>query len=105
VGLAVGAAAYDYPLRRAVGPVIRGLVSFLLITAFLWWTMHFLLAGRRRWRQLIRPAIVTSLLWFGLADRAASEVQHAGPSSGAANKAASTAAHTSGHVGGRRPLQ
>jgi membrane protein len=65
--LAIGAAAYDHPLHRAVGPVARGLVSFLLITGFLWWTMHFLLAGRLTWRQLIRSAIVTSLLWFGLA--------------------------------------
>lgn len=29
--------------------------------------MHFLLAGRLAWRQLIRPAVVTSVLWFGLA--------------------------------------
>jgi membrane protein len=67
VGLAIGAAAYDYPLRRDAGPVVRGLVSFVLITGFLWWTMHLLLAGRLTWRQLIRPAIVTSVMWFGLA--------------------------------------
>jgi membrane protein len=67
LGLAIGAAAYDYPLRRDAGPVVRGLVSFVLITGFLWWTMHFLLAGRLTWRQLIRPAVVTSLLWLGLA--------------------------------------
>jgi membrane protein len=67
LGLAIGAAAYDYPLRRDAGPVVRGVVSFVLITGFLWWTMRFLLAGRLTWRQLIRPAVVTSLLWFGLA--------------------------------------
>jgi membrane protein len=67
VGLAIAASAYDYPLRRDAGPVVRGLVSFVLITLFLWWTMHYLLAGRVPWRQLIRPAFVTALMWFGLA--------------------------------------
>lgn len=28
--------------------------------------MHFLLAGRVSWRFLLRPAIVTALLWIGL---------------------------------------
>jgi membrane protein len=65
--LTVAAAAYDHPLGRDAGPVVRSLVSFMLITAFLWWTMHFLLAGRLMWRQLIWPAVITSLLWFGLA--------------------------------------
>jgi membrane protein len=62
-----GAAAYDNPLRQAVGPVARALVSFVLVMLFIWWTMHFLLAGQVPWRQLIRPAFVTSLLWLGLA--------------------------------------
>jgi membrane protein len=62
-----GAAAYDNPLREAVGPVVRALASFLLVMIFIAWTMHLLLAGRVPWRQLIRPAFVTSLLWLGLA--------------------------------------
>jgi membrane protein len=66
-GLAIAASAYDYPLRRDAGSVVRGLVSFVLITLFLWWTMHFLLAGRVPWRRLIRAAFVTALMWFGLA--------------------------------------
>jgi membrane protein len=66
-GLAIAAAAYDIPLRRDAGPVVRGLVSLVLITLFLWWTMHFLLAGRLSWRQLIRPALVTAVMWLGLA--------------------------------------
>ena len=64
---ATGAAAYDNPLRQAVGPVVRALLSFVLVTVFIWWTMHFLLAGRVPWRQLVRPAFVTSLLWLALA--------------------------------------
>jgi membrane protein len=65
--LVIAAALYDNPLRHAVGPVVRGLVSFTIITSFLCWTMHFLLAGRVPWRQLIRPAFVTALLWLALA--------------------------------------
>jgi membrane protein len=36
------------------------------VAGFFWWTMHFLLAGRVSWRLLLRPAIVTGLLWIGL---------------------------------------
>ena len=36
------------------------------VAAFFWWTMHFLLAGRVSLRFLLRPAIVTALLWIGL---------------------------------------
>jgi Virulence factor BrkB len=32
-----------------------------------WWTMHFLLAGRASWHALIRPALVTAVLWLALA--------------------------------------
>jgi membrane protein len=37
------------------------------VTIFFAWTMHFLLAGRVSWRRLIRPALVTAVLWLGLA--------------------------------------
>jgi membrane protein len=36
------------------------------VTAFFWWTMYFLLAGRASWRILLRPAALTALLWIGL---------------------------------------
>ena len=36
------------------------------VAGFFWWTMHFLLAGRVSRRLLLRPAIVTGLLWIGL---------------------------------------
>jgi len=29
--------------------------------------MHFLLAGRVRWRYLLRPAFVSGLFWLGFA--------------------------------------
>jgi membrane protein len=55
------------PVRTAVGPVVQTGVRFVIATLFFWWTMHFLLAGRAPWRVLLRPAIVTALLWIGLA--------------------------------------
>jgi membrane protein len=47
--------------------VIEGVVRFLAAMLFFWWTMHFLLAGRAPWRVLIRPALVTAVLWLVLA--------------------------------------
>jgi len=60
-------ATIQKPVRTAVGPVAQVGVRFLIATLFFWWTMHFLLAGRASWRVLLRPAIVTALLWIGLA--------------------------------------
>jgi membrane protein len=57
----------DNPLRKDVGAVVRGVATFLAATIFFWWTMRFLLAGRVRWRDLIRPALLTGLLWVGFA--------------------------------------
>jgi len=36
------------------------------MTPFFWWTMHFLLAGRVRWRTLLLSAIFTGVLYGGL---------------------------------------
>jgi membrane protein len=52
---------------RTTGLVLEGLVRFIAAMLFIWWTMHFLLAGRVRWRALIRPALVTAVLWLALA--------------------------------------
>jgi len=57
----------DTSVRAAVGPVIMRLLGFGATTIFFWWTMHFLLAGRVPWRNLIRPALLTALFWLGLA--------------------------------------
>jgi len=55
------------PVRRAAGPVAQGLLGFVVVTILFGWTMHFLLAGRVPWRFLIRPALVSGLLWVALA--------------------------------------
>ncbi|HYB25479.1 MAG TPA: YhjD/YihY/BrkB family envelope integrity protein [Solirubrobacteraceae bacterium] len=39
----------------------------MIATLFFFWTMHFLLDGRVPWRRLVRPALVTALLWVVLA--------------------------------------
>lgn len=53
-------------VHAVVGPIGQGLVTYIGVAAFFWWTMYFLLAGRVPWRRLVRPAILTALLWIGL---------------------------------------
>jgi membrane protein len=53
--------------ERAIGVVVQALLTFGVATVFFVWTMHFLLAGRVPWRRLVRPALVTALLWMALA--------------------------------------
>jgi membrane protein len=53
-------------VHAATGFAGEGLVLCAGVTAFFWWTMWFLLAGRVSWRLLLRPAILTGLFWMGL---------------------------------------
>ena len=55
------------PERRAAGPVVQAVLTFVVVAIFFAWTMHFLLAGRVSWRRVIRPSLVTAVLWLGLA--------------------------------------
>jgi membrane protein len=66
-GFLIAEGSIDNPIRSAVGSVVRGLVSFVGVTIFFWWTMHFLLARRVRWRYLLRPAFASALFWLGFA--------------------------------------
>lgn len=54
----------DGPERQAAGPIMQALLTFVVVAIFFLWTMHFLLAGRVPWRHLVRPALVTALLWL-----------------------------------------
>ena len=65
-GFLVADSVISDPVHALAGPVGQGLVTYIGVAAFFWWTMYFLLAGRVSWRRLIRPAIVTALLWIGL---------------------------------------
>lgn len=66
LGAAVAEVAVGEPVRNAAGPVVRGALGFVVVTLFFAWTMHFLLAGRVRWRSVIEPAVVSSGLWLVL---------------------------------------
>lgn len=66
-GVLIAEGAYDGPLRNAVGALPRDILSLLLVMSFFAWTMHFLLAGRVPWQRLVGPAVLTALLWLGLA--------------------------------------
>jgi len=66
-GALIAIGSYDNPLRSGVGPLVRGVVTFAVPIVFFWWTMHFLLAGRVPWRELIRAAFLTSPYWLALA--------------------------------------
>jgi membrane protein len=66
--VALGAqASITGPVHSTAGPIVEALVRFVAETLFFWWTMHFLLGGRVRWRVLFRPALVTGVLWLVLA--------------------------------------
>jgi membrane protein len=55
------------PLRNGPGgPVILGLVDFVLLTLFFWWSIHFLLAGRESWTRVGPSAVATAIFWMGL---------------------------------------
>jgi membrane protein len=53
-------------LHAVAGAPAQELATYAGVAAFFLWTMHFLLAGRVSWRLLVRPAIVTALLWIVL---------------------------------------
>jgi membrane protein len=64
--LLIADAAISKPLDHVpAGSVLQGLVHFVSLTVFFWWTMHFLLAGRESWRRLRPAAIATALFWIG----------------------------------------
>jgi membrane protein len=54
------------PVRTLpAGIGLVAVTNFLIMTAFFWWTIHFLLGARIRWRALLPPAIVTGMLFAG----------------------------------------
>jgi len=57
-------ASLDHAERNAGGPVLQTLVTFVVTVVFFLWTMHFLLAGRVPWRDLVRPTLISAVLWI-----------------------------------------
>jgi membrane protein len=66
--LVVDAMTYKRIERPVIGTVLEPIIEITALTLFFWWSMHFLLAGRRSWRQLRAPAVATTLYWiaFGI---------------------------------------
>ena len=55
------------PVRDAPGGAwLVELVTIAVMTPFFWWTMHFLLAGRVGWRELLPSAVFTGVFFGGL---------------------------------------
>jgi membrane protein len=50
----------------AGGSFLTGLVGFPVVLGWTWWTQHFLLSGRIRWRALLPGAIATTLALVAL---------------------------------------
>jgi len=48
------------------GAVVLGLVDFVVLTLFFWWSGHYLLAGSEPWKRVGPSAVATALLWIGL---------------------------------------
>ncbi|MGN6871927.1 MAG: YhjD/YihY/BrkB family envelope integrity protein [Solirubrobacteraceae bacterium] len=67
LGLLAAEGIIDHPERKTAGPVVQALLTFVIAAIFFFWTMHFLLDGRVPWHRLLRPALVTALLWVVLA--------------------------------------
>jgi membrane protein len=65
-GVLVAESVISSPVHATLGPAGEGFVSYAGAAAFFWWTMYFLLARRVSARVLIRPALLTALLWVGL---------------------------------------
>jgi membrane protein len=66
-----GAVVVESLAERPVSAVAAGgwlapLVTVAIMTPFFWWTMHFLLAGRVRWRTLLSSALITGVFYGGL---------------------------------------
>ena len=48
------------------GRVFLGLGNLVIVTAFFWWGLHFLLRGRDSSRRLFPAALTTGVFWVGL---------------------------------------
>jgi membrane protein len=48
------------------GPVVIAVVEFVGLGLFFWWSLHFLLGGRKSWGGVLPAAIATAFFWVGL---------------------------------------
>jgi membrane protein len=64
LALLVFDAVINGPVTHTSGPAVLDLIELVTTTVFIWWTLHFLLAGRVPWRRLLRPAVTSGVLWL-----------------------------------------
>ena len=57
----------DHPERRAAGPVVQVLLTFVIATIFFFGRCTSCWTERVPWRRLVRPALAIALLWVALA--------------------------------------
>jgi membrane protein len=68
-GVVVAESLAERPVSAvAGGGWLAPLVTVGIMTPFFWWTMHFLLAGRVRWRALLPSALITGVFYGGLGE-------------------------------------
>ena len=66
-GLIIFDTAMSGPLRNGpAGRLTLGLVDFVVLVLFFWWSIHFLLAGRLAWGRAGLSAVSTAVFWMGL---------------------------------------
>ena len=66
-GILIADATISRPLRHdPVGSVLLPIVDVAGYAVFFWWTIHFLLGGRKSWRDVAPAAIATAVFWIGL---------------------------------------
>jgi membrane protein len=64
---AVSLSAWAQPWLHSVGgPVLVALVALIGGTAFWWFSMWLLLAGKLRWRELFPSALATGICWLAM---------------------------------------
>jgi membrane protein len=66
IGAALATGWLQPALARAGGAVLIAVASLLWGTAFWWFSMWLLLAGRRGWRELFPSAAATGICWLGM---------------------------------------
>ena len=66
LGLVMAEGIINNPSATRARPVVQPLRTFMVAAIFFGWTMHFLVAGSVPWRLLIRPALVTAVLWLAV---------------------------------------
>ena len=66
-GLLIGESAFGQEFRNGVtGPLSFAVFNVVAFSVYFWWSAHFLLGGRERWRAVLPVGVATSLFWTGL---------------------------------------